>query len=75
MLARVDARQLRKDAGIRADTVAAALSVSAVCIYAWESGRCEPKCDAGLRWARVIAALERHAEVTAELRWARDEAA
>ena len=30
MLARVDARQLRKDAGIRADTVAAALSVSAV---------------------------------------------
>jgi DNA-binding XRE family transcriptional regulator len=75
MLARVDARKLRKDAGLRAATVAEALGVDPFAVYAWETGKCEPKCDAGYRWLRVIAGLERHAAVTAEMWRARDEAA
>jgi transcriptional regulator with XRE-family HTH domain len=67
MLRRVDARRLREDAGIRQVTVARALGVPAPYICWWESGRAEPKCKAGYRWARVIAGLERHAEVTAEM--------
>ena len=75
MLGRVDARLLREDAGIRQLTVAEALGVSSWHVYAWESGKCEPKCEAGYKWLRVIAGLERHAQVTAELWRARDEAA
>ena len=66
MLARVDARRLREDAGIRAATVAAAFGVPQKYILVWETGRQEPRCDAGRRWARFIRALEAHAEVTAE---------
>ena len=71
MLARVDARKLRQDAGIRQLTVARALGVPPNTVYAWETGLYEPKCDAGRQWARFVCGLERHAEVAAEL----DEAA
>jgi len=67
MLARADARKLREDAGIRVATVARALGAHAICIYDWESGGAEPKCEAGYRWVRFIAGLERHAEITAGL--------
>ena len=74
MLARVDARQLRLDAGIRVVTVARALGVLPHVVYKWEQGRGAPRCPAAFRWSRVIAGLERHAEVTAEL-YGMDEAA
>jgi len=67
MLARVDARRLREDAGIRQGTVARALGVPQKYVYAWEMRRQEPRCDAGRRWARFTLGLERHAAVTAEL--------
>lgn len=75
MLARVDVRQLRKDAGIRQVTVARAFGVPQDQIWAWESGRWVPVTAAGFRWIRFIAALERRAEVTAEIAAERDEAA
>lgn len=67
MLARVDARRLREDAGIRQMTVARALGVKSQQVYAWESGLREPKSDAGFRWLRVIAGLERHAALAEEV--------
>ena len=73
MLARVDARKLREDAGIRRVTVARALGVNLSAIYYWESGRREPMSAAGIRWARFTLGLERHAAVTPAM-W-RDEAA
>ena len=66
MLRRVDARQLRLDAGISQATVAAALGVPRHYIAWWEQGKFEPKSEAGYRWARFVAGLERHAEVEAE---------
>jgi len=68
MLARVNARLLREDAGIRQVTVAGALGVPQSQVSAWESGRSEPRTEAGYRWARFVCGLERHAEVSAELR-------
>ena len=73
MLARVDARKLREEAGIRQMTVAAAFGIPQHYISKWESGRQEPKCEAGYRWVKFTSGLARHAEVTAEA-W-RDEAA
>ena len=73
MLARVNARELREDAGISAATVAEALGVRRAHVYAWETGRWMPVSAAGFRWARFVCGLEQHAEVTAE-GW-RDEAA
>jgi len=67
MLRRVDAAQLRHGAGIRRGTVAAALGVSYWRVYQLEQDGKIPQRGAGLRWARVIAGLERHAAVTAEL--------
>lgn len=67
MLRRVDARQLREDAGISVRTVARALSLPRQYVYDYECGRRTPVSPAGLRWARVIAGLERHAAVSAEI--------
>jgi len=67
LLARVDARQLREDAGISQSTVARALGVSSQQVHSWETGRQLPCMAAGFRWARFVAGLERHAEVAAEL--------
>jgi hypothetical protein len=67
MLARVDVRQLRKDAGIRQVTVARALGVRQNCVCKWERRDRLPYSPAGLRWVAFVAGLERHAQVTAEL--------
>ena len=75
MLRRVDPRQLRRDAGIQAVTVARALGVERQQVVRWETSRCDPKSAAGQRWVRFVAGLERHAIVTAEIAAARDEAA
>ena len=75
MLARVDARQLRKDAGIRQLTVARAFGVRQDQIWAWERGQRVPVTAAGFRWIRMSAALERRAEFTAEIAAEMDEAA
>lgn len=68
MLARVDARQLRRDADIRLVTVARAFGVNPWDIGRWESGRSLPCCEAGFRWARFTAALERRAAFRQGLR-------
>ena len=67
LLARADARKLREEAGIRQLTVARAFGVPQYYISKWESGVQGPKCEAGFRWARFTAALERRVEITAEL--------
>lgn len=71
MLARVDARQLRKDAGIRQVTVARAFGVPQDQVWKWEAGQTVPVSRAGFRWVAFTAALERRAEIAAEM----DEAA
>lgn len=75
MLRRVNARQLRAESGISVRTVARALSLPVNYAYDWESGRRTPTSPAGLRWAKVIAGLERHAAVTAEIAAAEERAA
>ena len=75
LLARVNARELRKDAGIRQVTVARALGVPPYYVCGWEKGRRSARNPAGLRWLRFTAGLERHAEVTAEIAAEMDEAA
>lgn len=67
MLARVDARKLREDAGISRATVARAFGVHRRYIAWWETGQAGPVSQAGYRWARVIAALERRAAFAAEM--------
>jgi DNA-binding transcriptional regulator YiaG len=67
LLARVDARKLREDAGIRQVTVARAFGVQRHYINWWETGKVQPVSPAAHRWIRFVAALERRAEVTAEL--------
>ena len=68
MLARVDAGRLRRDAGISQATVGKALGVPQHHVSKWERGQYLPCTAAGFRWIRFVAGLERHAEVTAELR-------
>ena len=63
LLGRVDARQLREDAGIRIITVARAFGVSRHRVAVWETGRWQPRGEAGIRWVRLVAGLARHAEV------------
>jgi DNA-binding transcriptional regulator YiaG len=75
MLARVNARPLRIDAGIRQVTVACALNVTQNCVAKWERQNRLPYSPEGLRWVRVIAGLERHARATAEIAAEIDEAA
>ena len=75
MLARVNARQLRMDAGIRQVTVARALGVTQNCICKWERRNRLPYSPAGLRWAAFTAGLEWHAQATAEIAAEMDEAA
>jgi len=58
MLARVNPRLLREDAGFSAATVAAAFGVSTQLVWDWEAGRTEPYSQAGFRWARFTGALE-----------------
>jgi DNA-binding XRE family transcriptional regulator len=67
MLARVDPRQLRLDAGISPGTIRRALGISPQRLSIWERGKYLPACEAGRRWARFVAGLERHAAVTAEM--------
>ncbi len=67
MLRRVDARQLRESAGISSRTVQRALGISAHRLSQWERGLQVPCSPAGMAWARVIADLERHAAVSAEI--------
>lgn len=67
MLDRVDARRLRQEAGIRQVTVAEALGTRQAAISALEHGRRSARGRTGLRWARVVAGLERHAAVAAAL--------
>jgi DNA-binding transcriptional regulator YiaG len=66
MLARVDAGKLREDAGIRQATVGEAFGVPWQTVGDWERGRREPYTQAGYRWVRFVAALERRAEFAAE---------
>ena len=75
MLCRVNPRQLRKEAGIRTCTALRALGIPESTFTALEGGSHMPVSAAGLRWARFVAGLERHAEVSAELAAAGDEAA
>jgi DNA-binding XRE family transcriptional regulator len=67
MLDRVNPRRLREEAGIRPGTVVRALGISRSTLSYLERESCVPNSSAGLRWARFVAGLERHAEVTAEL--------
>ncbi len=66
-LRRVDARQLRQDAGISVRTVQRALGVSPQQLSLWERRKRHPLGEGGMRWARFTAALERHAAVSAEI--------
>jgi hypothetical protein len=67
-LARVDARQLREDAGISVATVARALGVTTGHIWHWEAGTYYlPQCPGGFRWVAFTRGLERRARVTAEI--------
>ena len=75
MLKRADPRQLRQDAGISPRTVQQALGLTRHQLSAWERREHPPVCEAGIRWARVIAGLERHAQVSAEIAAAESEAA
>lgn len=62
LLARVNPRQLREDAGIRLSTVARAFGVPAGQVYQMETGLKDPPYSvAGFRWVRFVAALERRA--------------
>ena len=72
MLARVNPRKLRQDAGIRTVTVARALGVQRQQVVHWETTRCDPRSAAAYRWAKVVAGLERHAIVAAEIAAMRD---
>lgn len=60
------AADLRRQAGISAQTVATALGVSQVTVCYWETGRRVPVSDAGAAYCRFIAGLARHEEVPAE---------
>jgi transcriptional regulator with XRE-family HTH domain len=75
MLRRVDARQLREEAGISVRTVLRALGITPQQLSMWERGKQYPSGEGGLRWVKFTAALERRAEVTAEIAAMRDEAA
>jgi transcriptional regulator with XRE-family HTH domain len=74
LLQRVDARQLREDAGISSYTVQRALGITKNQLSFWERGKRYPSGDGGLRWIRFTAGLARHAEVTAEIAAMRDAA-
>jgi transcriptional regulator with XRE-family HTH domain len=67
LLDRVDARRLREEAGIRMQTVAWALGLSESAVRRLETGRRQPRGAGSWRWARFTAALERRAEITAEV--------
>ena len=67
LLKRCDARQLREESGISAYTVQRALGISRFDLARWETGKAIPWDPRGIRWARLIAVLERHALVTAEM--------
>ena len=64
MLARVNPRLLREEAGIRQVTVAVALGVPRRYIGDWERRKYQPCCGAGFAWARFIRGLEAHSMVT-----------
>jgi transcriptional regulator with XRE-family HTH domain len=61
MSARVNARELRRNAGFSLVTVGRAFGVPPDQIARWESGRYLPCCPAGFRWLKFAAALERRA--------------
>lgn len=75
MLKRVDARQLRVEAGISPYTVHRALGITPQQRSLWERGKRMPSGPGGARWARFTAALERHAAVTAEMAATEEQAA
>lgn len=64
LLRTVDAGALREQAGIGMRAMARALRVSQTQIWRWENGHAAPAGAAGARYARVIAGLKRHLEVT-----------
>ena len=64
MLARVNPRLLREEAGIRQVTVAVALGVPRNYIGDWEAGAHLFYSPEGFAWARFIRGLEAHSMVT-----------
>ena len=66
MLRRTDPRILRMRAGITAQTVADAFGLERAQVSRWETKRQIPRSPAGWRWVRLMAALERRAQVLAE---------
>lgn len=75
MLQRSDPRKLREAQGIRARTICRALSIPSGHLLRWEMRISSPESFAGYRYAKVIAGLERHAAVTAEIAATGQEAA
>jgi hypothetical protein len=67
LLARCDPRKLREDQGISRGTVMRAIGADRSDLYCWESGLGLPLGPIGQRWIRVVAGLERHAAVSAEI--------
>jgi DNA-binding XRE family transcriptional regulator len=66
-LKRADRRGLRRRAGISAAALAEGLGVEVWRIYEWESGRCLPGCPLMLAsYARVIAGLARHEQISTD---------
>jgi DNA-binding transcriptional regulator YiaG len=63
-LARHDLRALRRGCGITLRTMGAGLGICWPRIQAWETGRYLPRGPEAVRYARVVAGMARHLEVT-----------
>lgn len=67
LLGTTDLQALRKRCGITQATIAAALGVSKTQVVVWEGRHRHPAGTAGSRYARLIAALRNHDDITRQL--------
>ena len=66
-LPRIEDRvHLRRALGIQQREIAAAVGVSTQSVWAWETGRSEPKGDHRVRYAELLAAMRRRLDEAEE---------